>query len=169
MIIDLVIDQALHFREREKCRKKMLLVLAHFSPRVGAVTAWRGGGEDIMDWKMSHESSHWQNTTSFQYEFKEHSGEKVSVRDVPKSHCVVRGQHRRLSSVWRQMPKPEKGGTNTTAAEGEHLVWLHPSAVFTADTNSRVNSHSISSWFYPGSGCVSRPGGAGAQEHIGAV
>lgn len=35
-----------------------------------------------MDWKMSHESSHWQNPASFQYEFKEHSGEKVSVRDI---------------------------------------------------------------------------------------
>lgn len=37
---------------------------------------------------------------------------------------VGRGQHRRLSSAWGQMPKPEKGGVNTTAAEGE-LLWLH--------------------------------------------
>lgn len=44
-----------------------------------------------MDWKMSHESSRWQNTISFQYEFKEHSGEKVSVRDVPKSQWCGEG------------------------------------------------------------------------------
>lgn len=122
-----------------------------------------------MDWKMSHESSHWQNPASFQYEFKEHSGEKVSVRDVPKVSGVVREQHSRLSSVWGQVPKLDKRGMNTTAAEGELLMWLLPSAVFTADTNSSFSSHSMSSWFYPGRDCVPRAGTAGEQEQMAAV
>lgn len=72
--------------------------------------------EDIRDWEMSHESSHWQNPISFQYECKEHSGEKISVRDIPKVSVVVRGQHSRLSSVWGQVPKLDRGGMDTTAA-----------------------------------------------------
>lgn len=81
----------------------------------------------------------------------------------------MRGQHRRLGSVWGQMPKPEEEWMNT-AAEGE-LAWLleklHPSAVFTADTDCSMNFHSISFWFCPGRGRVSRAGGADEQEQRG--
>lgn len=41
----------------------------------------------------------------------------------PEVSGVGRGLHRRLRSVWGQMPKLEQGGMNTTAAE-EELLWL---------------------------------------------
>lgn len=90
MIADLVIDQEgkrLYILEEGKNAEKKCCWYWTISLQEWelCLTAWRGRGEDIMDWKMSHESSHWQNPTSFQYEFKEHSGEKVSVRDIPKS------------------------------------------------------------------------------------
>lgn len=94
MVTDLVIDQEgrrLCILEKEiNAEKKKLLVLDHLSPRVGAVSACRGRAEDIMDWKMSHESSHWQNPTSFQYGFKEHSGERFLSETSLKSVCGER-------------------------------------------------------------------------------
>lgn len=160
----------------------MLLVPERLFPRVWPVklclTACRGTGEGIMDWKMSHESCCWQNTISFQYEFKEHSGEKVIVRDVPKSQWCGEGSTEGSGSVWDRCHSQRREGWNTRVAEGE-LVWLLvklllKSAVSSADTNSSRNSHTISFWFYPvgiytGRGCVSRAGGAGEQEQMGAV
>lgn len=55
------------------------------------------------------------------------------------------------------MPKPEEGGRDTMAGEGE-MVWLliklHPSAVFTAGTNSSMNFHSISHSGFTQAGAV---------------
>lgn len=141
----------MHFRDREKWRKKM-----QKSVTCGAVSdCLEGKGRGYLDWKMSHESPpQWQNTTSSQYEFKEHWGEKVPVRDVPKKP-VVWGEGAQRAQLCL--------GTDAKAGEGRdkgELLWLHPSAVFTADTNSSVNFPSVSFWFYPGRGCVFRAGGA---------
>lgn len=77
----------------------------------GCLTAWREKGEDIMDSKMPHESSsHWQHTTSSQYEFKEHSGEKVPVRDVPDSQWCGEGAAQEAQLCL---------GTDAKAREGE--------------------------------------------------
>lgn len=90
-----------------------------------------------MECKMSHESCHWKNTTSFQYEFQERSGEKVPVRDVPKSQwCGERAAQKAQVCLGADA----KAGAGRD--EGELvllLVKLHPSAVFTAAPNSNTN------------------------------
>lgn len=78
---------------------------------------------------------------------KELLGEKVPVRDVPKSQWCGEREHRRLRSVWGQMPKPEKGGMSTPWQLKGKLMWLHSSAGFTADINSSMNFHGIYSGF----------------------
>lgn len=81
---------------------------------------------------------------------------KVSL----KVSGVVSRQHRRLRSVWETNAKARggrEGGRDTTAGEGE-MVWLliklHPSAVFTAGTNSSMNFHSISHSGFTQAGAV---------------
>lgn len=58
----------------------------NFSPRVGAVSdCLEGKGRGYHGLEDVTRVFSLANPTSFQYEFKEHSGEKVSVRDIPKS------------------------------------------------------------------------------------
>lgn len=91
--------------------------------------------------------------------FKEHSGEKVSVKDVSKSQwCGEQAaQKAQLCLGDKCRSRRREGERDTTAAEGE-VVWLliklHPSAVFTAGTNSSVNFHSISHSGFTQAGAV---------------